>query len=54
MDVLLVPPQLALQVESLAALVTLGLPDLLVHLVDMLTQVCVLLFACGTLVLKSF
>ena len=52
MYVLLVPPELALKVECLAALVALGLPDLLVCLVDVLTQVGELLLADGALELK--
>ena len=45
-------PELTLKVECLAALVTLGRPQPLVSLVNVLTQVCELLLACGTLVLK--
>ena len=51
-DILLVAPELALEVECLAALVTLGRPQPLVSLVDVLTQVGELLLACGTLVLE--
>ena len=50
-DLLLVAPELTLKVECLAALVTLGRPQPLVSLVDVLTQVCELLLASGTLVL---
>ena len=46
-------PELALKVEGLAALVTLGRPQPLVGLVDVLTQVCELLLASRTLVLEK-
>ena len=52
--ILLVAPELALEVECLAALVTLGRPQPLVGLVDVLTQVCELLLASGTLVLEKY
>ena len=45
-------PELTLKVECLAALVALGRPQPLVSLVNVLTQVCELLLACGTLLLK--
>ena len=45
-------PELTLKVECLAALVTLGRPQPLVSLVNVLSQVCELLLTCGTLVLK--
>ena len=50
-DILLVAPELALEVECLAALVALGRPQPLVGLVNVLFQVCELLLARGTLVL---
>ena len=49
--ILLVAPELMLEVECLAALVTLGRPQPLVGLVNVLCQVCELLLARGTLVL---
>ena len=52
MDVLLVPLQLTLQVEGLATLLTHGVPDPLVHLVDVLAEVGVLLITLLTLKLK--
>ena len=52
--ILLVAPELALEVECLAALVTLGRPQPLVGLVDVLTQVCELLLASWTLVLEKY
>ncbi len=52
-DILLVSPQLTLEVECLAALVTLRRPQPLVGLVDVLTQVGELLLASRALVLKK-
>ena len=50
-DILLVTPELTLKVECLAALVTLGRPQPLVSLVNVLTQIGELLLTCRTLVL---
>ena len=46
------PSQLTLQVEGLATLLTHGVPDPLVHLVDVLAEVGVLLLTLLALKLK--
>ena len=52
MDILLVSPQLTGEVEGLAALLTHRVLGLLVHLVDVLTEVGVLLVTQLTLQLE--
>ena len=53
MHILFVSPQLTLKKECFATFITLSLPDLLVHLVDVLTEVGVFLMTLRTLNLKK-
>ena len=51
--ILHMPPQLTLKIECFSTFITLSLPDLLVHLVDVLTEVGVFLMTLKTLNLKE-
>ena len=50
--ILFMSPQLTLKEECFATFITLSPPDLLVHLVDVLTEVGVFLMTLRTLILK--